>query len=74
MTKKRTTVLCCDTATNAWDGVLVGVTAASLYHVYLVLRNQAPENVLGELAAAAFGGAIVFAVGSALCSRLKRRP
>jgi hypothetical protein len=74
MTKKRTSVLCCDTAINAWDGMLAGVTAASLYHVYLALLNQVPENVLGELAAAAFCGAIVFAVGSALCNRLKRRP
>ena len=78
MTKKRPSVPCRDTASHACDGALAGGAAASLHHVYLALSNQVPENVLahilGQTAAAAFGSAIVFAVGSVLCNRLKGRP
>jgi hypothetical protein len=70
-----TSAPCCDMAGNASDGALAGAAATSLYHVYLGLSNQVPENllahILGEPAAAAFGGAVVCAVGSVLYNWLK---
>jgi hypothetical protein len=46
-----------------------------MHHVYHAHTNQIPENilahVLSELAAGAVGGTILFAVGSALCNRIK---
>ena len=78
MTKKRTSVPCCDTVVSACNGALVGAAGASLHHVYLALLSQVPEDVfahvLGETAAAACGGAIAFAVGSVLYHRFRRRP
>ena len=75
MTKKHTSVPCCDTAVNACDGALAGAAATALYHVYLGLSNQVPENllahILGEPAATAFGGAVVCAVGSVIYNQLK---
>jgi hypothetical protein len=63
---------------HACDGALVGGAAASLYHVYVALSNQVPENVLahilGRTAAAAFVGAVVVVLGSALYHRLKKNP
>jgi hypothetical protein len=77
MTKKLTSVPCSDTVVNACTGALVGTAAASVHHVYLALSSQVPEDVLahvlGGTAAAAFGDAIAFAVGSVLYNRFKRR-
>jgi hypothetical protein len=78
MTKNCTSAKCCDTPGNARFGGLAGIAVASLHHVYHALSNQIPENipahVLGEMAAGAFGGVIVFAVVSAVCNRIKARP
>jgi hypothetical protein len=75
MKKKCTSSQCCDTPGKALYGGLVGIGFASLHHVYHALTNQIPGNIaahiLSEMAAAAFGGAILFAVGSAICNRLK---
>ena len=78
MTKNCTSPKCCDTPSNARLGGLAGIARASLHHVYHALSNQIPEHipahVLGEMAAGAFGGVVVFAIVSALYNRLKGRP
>jgi hypothetical protein len=58
---------------KALCGGLVGFGFASLHHAYYARSNQAPEklltHVLSEPAAAAFGGAVLFADFSATCNR-----
>ena len=58
-------------------GGLVGAGVASLHHVHHVLTSQIPANipvhVIGELAGAACGGAVLTSVISAICNRLKTR-
>ena len=75
MRKKCTPAPCCDTPGNAVYGGLFGIAVASLHHVHHALTNKIPENipvhVLAEMAAGALSGAILFAVGSAVCNRLK---
>ncbi len=60
---------------DACYGGLVGAGVASLHHVQHALTSQIPANlpahVLGELAAAACGGAILSLIFSAICTRLK---
>ena len=75
MKKKCISAQCCDTRGNAFYGGLVGIGFASLHHVHHALTKQIPDSilahVLSELAAAAFGGTILFAIGSAICNRIK---
>ena len=62
---------------DARCGGLVGIGVASLHHVHHALTSQIPANipthVLGELAAAACGGAILSLFISAICRRHKTR-
>jgi hypothetical protein len=75
MKKKCTSARCCDPSGNALYGGFFGIAVAALHHVQHAFTSQIPENipahVLGEFAVAACGGAIMFAVASAICNRLK---
>ena len=66
-----------DMSGDACYGGLVGIGVASLHHVHHALTSQIPANipthVLGELAAAACGGAILSLFISAICRRHKTR-
>jgi hypothetical protein len=75
MKRKCTSAQCCDTRGNALYGALFGIVVATLHHIQHALTGQIPENitvhVLSEFIVAACGIAAVFAVGSAICNRLK---
>ena len=78
MKKERKPARCWDYAESARNGALFGIAAASLLQVYHAIMNQTPDNipahVLGECAALAMGGAVLFAAASAICNRLKWCP
>jgi hypothetical protein len=77
MKKKSTSAQHRDRRGNALYGALVGIVVASLHDVQHVLTNQISDNtaahVLGEFIIAACGGAILFAVASAIADASKAR-
>ncbi|MBD2749688.1 hypothetical protein IC232_23700 [Microvirga sp. BT688] len=72
MKKERQPGRCCDYADSAQYGALFGIIAASLHHVHHAITNQIPAHMLGEYAAFALGGAVLFAATSAIRNFLTR--
>ena len=76
MKKERKPAQRWDYAYGARMGVLAGIAVGSLHQVYRAFTNQIPENilahVLGEMAAFALGGAVLFAAALAICNFLTR--
>jgi hypothetical protein len=64
-------------STSAVYGWLVGIAVSAVRQVHFVVSNDVPNDaymrVVGELAAGAFGGAILFAMIASLRNHLRRR-
>ena len=76
MKKERHPARCWDYAESTWNGTLFGIAAAALHQFHHAITDQIPDNipvhVLGECAAFALGGAVLFAAASAICNFLTR--
>ena len=64
-------------STSAVYGWSSGIAVGALRQIHFVVSNDVPTDaymrVVGELAAGAFGGAILFAVGASLRNHLRQR-
>jgi hypothetical protein len=76
MKKEYKSARCSDNADSAQDGALYGIVAASLHQINHVITNRIPDNIpvhmLGEVAAFAVGGVVLFAAASAIRNFLTR--
>jgi hypothetical protein len=64
-------------STSAVYGWLSGIAVSAVHQVHFVVSNDVPNDaymlVVGELAAGAFSGAILFVVVASLRNHLRRR-